>query len=339
MKYSKEQFKGAFNKLSEIDKTTFMSIEISESVWGIAEKYNLSKTQEIDLVNLTSSAILKLDPLENLIDNIAKTIQVDPNRAIAIKDDLITQVIGKFENYRTTNFIPASENPQSIPSSFMSNDGVEKSVMQIAERQRLSTAQKLALVDVVNNILNGRTGISSFRANLVSELNISYDQALKISFDVNAEIFNPVMGNLKNLEAKLKNADEAEEPEEEVSVEETPDLPADDSQSMEKSRTEPDRNIRHLLPDHDEMEREDGPHLHSQSVMPTSALSAGNFMPPPKKTFGSIVEQKLSRIVGSNSQQNPANQTNTTANSTPAMTAKPGVKTYSGNDPYREPLE
>ena len=46
----------------------------------------------------------------------------------------------------------------------------------------------------------GMQSLNNFRANLVQELDVTYDQALKIAFDANAQIFGPVMNELRQVQ-------------------------------------------------------------------------------------------------------------------------------------------
>ncbi len=213
----------------------------------------------------------------------------------------------------------------------------------MATKNKVDPAKASNLQNEMILILLGLEPVSSFRANLVRELDISYDQALKIAFDANAQFFGGVMETLKQMDVAIKNI------ESEDVGEETTERTARVETVRTGLETHPDR----MIPDHNEMERVDGIHLHSQSVMPDSASVAASLSKPapepvrssffhhntePKPTFGSIIDQKLRNIVRSP-------MTNTSA---PTLSSVSDVKDeekgkstngYSGNDPYREPIQ
>lgn len=334
MSYTKQQLIGAFKKLPEVERDLFMASETSEAVWSVAKKYNISGTQKNDFVDIVSFVLLNLESPENLIERLNKTIGVDINLAIAIKDDLVRLVFNKFESFYKQGHQFSIPKNTAVTSSkdtsigeLVSPEVIRTNVDAICQRQNLSQNQKTVLVELIGKILGGSSALSKFRTNLVDELNVSYDQALKISFDVNMAIFNPVMETLKEMESNM-GTDEGYRKNNQVDSEaKNSSNPKDESTLSSLKRrfantTRPDLNPEHLIPDHDEMEREDGtPHLHSQSVMPRnqSEISSGNFMPMPKKagvqSFSSAIDQKLSQV------------------------SKPSQSSAApATDPYREPI-
>lgn len=92
----------------------------------------------------------------------------------------------------------------------------------VARRNGLSDSKIFKLkLEIILTLLNLEP-ISRFRANLVQELGVTYDQALKISSDVNAQIFGAeVVETLKMTEADMEKM----ESEEVVESEESPEEP------------------------------------------------------------------------------------------------------------------
>lgn len=214
-------------------------------------------------------------------------------------------------------------------------------IISIGKRHNLTTEQKYSLENEIFFVLFGLEPLSKFRANAVEKVGASYDQAIKISSDANKEIFDPVMGLLKEMEEELRAIS-------------NPD-PSNHIDLDKKMPTSPTSD--HLLPSH-EMIRE--PHLHSQTLMPKNAVApaAGPKMPiktafstppvskpsspaptapaaqipvpqPLTPKFSSIVDQKLSKLVRT---ERDESQVKT------EVEEKRKVG-YTGGDPYREPIE
>lgn len=200
----------------------------------------------------------------------------------------------------------------------------------VAKKNNLEQTQSKILKAQITSTILGLTPISRFRTGLVEELNITYDQALKISADVNSQIFGPeVVELLKKLETESKEI-EGVEPQ---------------NESVETKKVEQDTTIQirteQLLPDHDSMLHADGEHLHSQTVMPTVSGTK-----PAMQIFGSIVDRKLSGSA-------EASISRSNANSSPKPHVKPTEtngrldqttitdtrnQKYKNGDPYREPI-
>jgi hypothetical protein len=233
--------------------------------------------------------------------------------------------------------------------------------------------------------LEGKTYISAFRANLVQELDFTYDQALKISLDTNIGVFGPVIEKLKSIEASKNGTDSIKtvEDNKEVSAQPAPTKKPTPAPEFTKDgqRNGPEAHPEHILMDHEQMEKMDGMHLHSQSVMPTKtsasmsppqrthrifshtpkptpppapapfnpthSVSPSNLptstptsapsqpQTPPKPSFRSIVDEKLSSLVRTTNETTRPSEPITS--SVPTAPIKP--KGYAGNDPYREPIE
>ncbi len=191
--------------------------------------------------------------------------------------------------------------------------------------------------------LLGISPLSEFRINLTRRIGTTYDQALKISSEINSQIFSPVLETLKGLEQGDNNI---------ATVQKQPGV--EKPQTPYTIQPEPTK----FIPDHEEMERVDGPHLHSQNLMPAPQSMKPVQKPQPqtqsqpqsrsqpqssvfqsKNPFKSIVDQKLSGVVRSSSSifgyQKPA-EIKPAPENQPQPTPKPK---YEGNDPYREPLK
>ena len=196
-------------------------------------------------------------------------------------------------------------------------------IISIGTRYNLTPDQKFALENEIFFVLLGVEVLSRFRANVVNQVGISYDQTIKISFDVNKEIFDPVIGLLKEMEEEIRSVSSEVEQSNEGQNREVATSPAPD----------------HLLPSH-EMIRE--PHLHSQTLMPKEDTKAGDAKvsrptfiaklatpEPVIPKFSSIVDQKLSKLVrterGEASVKSEVEEKRKTA--------------YTGGDPYREPAK
>jgi len=186
----------------------------------------------------------------------------------------------------------------------------------IIQKYPLRDEQGAQLKNEIQLVLIGMEVFSNFRANLVQELGITYDQALKLAYDVNEQIFSGVMNELKEMESDIAAAgnegvvEEGAEKEREGVTTAVEKNTADHRILQRQTETTtPD----HMIADHQSMETTDGPHLHSQTVMPQRT----------------IVDEKLSQIV------RPTPQ--------PAITAKEieekRKERYRSNDPYREPIE
>ncbi|MEK7185240.1 MAG: hypothetical protein AAB726_01330 [Patescibacteria group bacterium] len=245
------------------------------------------------------------------------------------------------------------ENFEVLPSDVQDtiiNPLTKDKIISIGTKYNLTTDQKYSLENETFFVLFGLEPLSKFRANAVEKVGVSYDQAIKISSDTNKEIFDPVMGLLKEMEEELRAISESRP------VKSRPD---DLSEKMLASN--------HLLPSH-EMIRE--PHLHSQTLMPkeggnkmpiktafsTPSLSKSvapvtpsvavapvmtpapaSFKPttsvpvpqPLAPKFSSIVDQKLSKLVRT---ERDESQVKTEVD-------EKRKNTYNGGDPYREPIK
>lgn len=198
-------------------------------------------------------------------------------------------------------------------------------IISVGTKYNLTTDQKYSLENEMFFVLFGLEPLSRFRTNTVEKIGISYDQAIKISFDVNKEIFEPVMGLLKEMEEELRLASEPT-PVNEHLKKNNPDV----SQNDKSITTD------HLLPSH-EMIHE--PHLHSQTVMPKdkpaneSARQAASAMAVPKPPMPnrpeSIVDQKLSGLV--RTERGQAQLKN--------EVEEKRKNAYTAGDPYREPIK
>ncbi len=229
---------------------------------------------------------------------------------------------------------------------------VKNTTEKILQKYPLREEQGSQLEIEISLVLLGMEVVSNFRANLVRELGITYDQALKLSLEVNKEIFDQVMTELKEMEVDILTAGEKPETNETAGKEELKEkeiAPKNTVLEKQVASNTLDRSI----PDHEAMVKESGPHLHSQTVMPQNTTKT----PPPipkvapapqnipsateeeVQQFGTIIDRKLSQAMrgfgntnGSDTNKAPSPQTSTTTS--------PGSQNrYKGPDPYREPIE
>lgn len=221
--------------------------------------------------------------------------------------------------------------------------------------------KKMMLRNEILLILLGIEPLNAFRANLINELEVSYDQALKISSETNTRIFGRVMNDLKNLEKRIagENAEtenkviaekKTQEPEEIPKQVSTPQKSPPIPTQLPKIQTPPPQtqkpapqppknlptqgNIDHILvrpteipvyklEDHAHMTQE---HTHTPTITPSSSTSAPSH-PPPLQT---IIDQKLSQVVKLPKEEITVDLDDIEAKRKTA---------YRGADPYREPIE
>ncbi len=180
--------------------------------------------------------------------------------------------------------------------------------------------------------------ISLFRSNLTNHIGVTYNQAIKITTEVNAQIFGAeVSATLKKLE---------ETPSEQGAAFAQTEV---NSSPAVTQKVTPVITAQHapnnLIPDHEQMTRTDGPHLHSQKTMPLSSQTAtatftqaAPAQPLPTK---SVVDQKLGGMVRSASSIFGFREVKDNTPTQPLKSveaAKSAPANYNGNDPYREPL-
>lgn len=297
MKYTREQLLAAYKNLPEPAREIFMAPETSETVWKIAKEHNLNDQERSDFVDLVSQSALGLQPASSLPNNLSILLHLDYQKAKIISDEIQDSVLVKIRG-------------GTKESDYLT--GIKPFIAGLIQKYNLSENQRLEFEKEIENVISGRTQLRDFRSHLVEKLDLTYDQALKISFDANAQIFGPVMNELRQVqEGKIETATSTPPTPTPVPVQPepvNPFIPNPSKTGVVKNNS--GMNPDHLLMDHKETERVDGVHLHSQNVMPSFSQ--------PK---GSIVDQKLSRIF------RPS-----------AGPTKP-QKPYNGSDPYREPLE
>ena len=182
-------------------------------------------------------------------------------------------------------------------------------VASVGQKNNLDDTKIGQLQTEIALTLVGLQFISKFRTNLVEQLKITYDKAIKIASDVNSQVFGPeVLETLKQMEADMQKIEAGEdvgfENETAPSTENLPDL-------AEKSppRTTPETTPSKIIPDHQDMLKREGPHVHDQPSNPTPTITKPN-----SSIFGSIVDQKLSSITAQRNEK------------------------YKNADPYREPI-
>ncbi len=220
---------------------------------------------------------------------------------------------------------------QTLPDmlkKFISESAWQVWTDTVANKYKLDDTQHEGLRQETTFVLFGMEPHSNFRANLVGELDVTYDQALKISFDMNARVFGPVLNILKGIPS---DTGETETPAaQKTSQSPNPFIPNPNKAgvSYNGQSGQAETHSDHMLMDHAEMERVDGVHLHSQNVMPTPSVQPKTpfFGSRPRPQAENIIDQKLNKIFKPSNNPNPAPQN------------KPQGKQYGSNDPYREPL-
>lgn len=275
----------------------------------------------------------------------------NPRETERLTDDLIDWS----KNIRSP-FSPPPPAPPAPIRDLIETEDIKGAAEIIAERQKLDDKKRVVLVDLIDRVLLGKAKVSNFRQDLVQGLGVSYDQALKISSDVNDSLFNRVMDRLK--QAELEPVKTTSQPIK--LVRETPTkTPAPVTAAVPVTVTAPIQEPKKLIPDHEEMEKREGVHVHNQTTMPVTRtftkppapVSAPAPTPPvsrptpqfkPAPVFKSIVDQKLSGLVRSSSIPTPS----TPPSNLPTgenLSDKPNkpieVPKYKGPDPYREPIE
>lgn len=216
--------------------------------------------------------------------------------------------------------------PEKMQEILFANSWKEM-VKNITTRYTLNEEEANNLKTEIFLILTGLEPINNFRTNLVKELDISYDQALKIASDTNTGIFNPIMEILKKAEGEIKKVDEEDQAY--LNSPEAKSTAREFMPNLVKSEREVILEPNHMIPDHAAMEKTEGVHVHSQTVMPSN-VSAAYVEPKKDASVGSIVDQKLRQVVRS-TEEKPINRP-------PSNLPTRDTDPYKGNDPYREPI-
>jgi len=255
------------------------------------------------------------------------------------------------------------------------------SINNIANKYGLDEEQAEALRRETFFVLLAVRPLSDYRKNLIEGSELTYDQSLKIAGDINLTIFGPVMDALRLMEVEVREAEKMGNEEnletesqdngaEKILESQFGDGKTKNVQNTQKPipeitkeeiRTAPETHPEHILMDHEQMEKMDGVHLHSQSIMPSKVASTITEMPKndapkapsifrhqdtvqkdtvqTKTSFRSIVDEKLSGLVRSTN-ATTVKTTSDISTDTPSQIPTPETKpkTYSGGDPYREPL-
>lgn len=237
--------------------------------------------------------------------------------------------------------------PKPLQDLFFS-DEYSQNIKAVGEKMGLEKEKISKLAHEINNIILGMQPLSSFRSNLVQNAGFTYDQALKVSVEVNSQIFSPVMDAIRSIQegnvpvkpeqkpASMPVATAAPTPKvmptepARVSMPkfdvpkpepvQTKAAPAFMPQLSKSSRPGQSQDLQpdHLLMDHEGTEAVDGPHLHSQAVMPNQVTT------PKKSFFVHRAVPQTSRAAVTPVQSNPQPQIRPTpAQSVPPRTAPP----------------
>ena len=218
------------------------------------------------------------------------------------------------------------EAPENIQDLVFSPEKSEK-IKAVAKKFNLNDSQALKLEEMVNVVLIGLEPLSKFRSLVVGLAGITYDQAIKVSPEINGGVFEPVLEQLKSFETRQEQVEDVQQKE-----------PIKEVQNRSESTL---KNLDHLLPSH-EMIGE--PHVHSQTLMPKTSevteTTGGAVVAkiqvapipvpqPPGPKLSSIVDQKLSKLVRTERDQTQVKN----------EVEEKRKNTYTGGDPYREPIK
>lgn len=275
-------------------------IQIIDKVNRVGDLYELTFEEIGYLYDEVRKVLSNESPMDKISDNIG------PNIASSTEIDQISEGVA--------DIINQIQNPLYRPKTQTSSEPAEKVVSDISSKLQLNGDQKSSLMNLVQNALKDKSKISSFRSDLVNGLGITYDQALKVSFEINSRIFSGSTSDLRKTEGSGNFGRPGQK------------------------ETRPD----HMIPDHEQMEKVDGIHLHSQSVMPSinrtpqpQAQSSRISNPAPTV---SIIDQKLGGMTRSESSP-PANLPTNQKPAENVVFPEVSKEKYKGKDPYREPIE
>jgi hypothetical protein len=217
------------------------------------------------------------------------------------------------DNLVTNSYWAAPETVRKAVDDFFSKPEDFESLMK---KYNVPDEKSAAVLTEVVFTMLGIDPVDKFRTNLIEFAGVTYDQAIKLSADANSLIFKPELVSALNEALSKKGA------------------------GSPQGEAAPLR-----IPDHEQMTRTDGPHLHSQKTMPLSSQTAtatftqaASAQPLPTK---SVVDQKLGGMVRSASSIfgfREVKDNTPTQPLKPVEAAKSAPASYNGNDPYREPL-
>lgn len=318
----------------------------------IGDKYELTLNEIGELYETTQKIVSGEIKTGEIVTDLSAKI-VSTKRI----GDVAEEIIGAAKRIMTPGL--ASEPKDSEKPIFESD--IKKQTERIAVKFNLNSEQKAKFGEIIDSILRGAP-LSGLRMSLVNNLGLSYDQALKIAFEVNREILIPKEEGRIVLSASQIQPHRPSTPPQSLGpvppmsssqpTRPSPPPPSPPPRAPRPERNEvlerqrqvgqidqvtPERAERRgserLVVDHEKMERETGPHLHSQTLMPQKTAPPQNIPSGPAslagQKFGTIIDQKLSGIVRAPS-----------ASSAPRPNVEEQRKEkYGARDPYREPLQ
>lgn len=312
MLYTKEQNLTAFKKLPSLVREFFMSEETISDLNEIARANSLAPKQKDKLMEITNNLMLGFTSPEECEKQLVESLGLMGERAENIKKYVRNKIVEKVKNLRTLStdeeVSPEASSTPKAQSVSIENSKISKVISDISNKYQLTVEQAAGIEKEISSILSGEKILEDFRSNIVNLYRVTYDQALKIAYTVNDQIFSKATNsNITEPASVSKNIIENIN-------QESPIEKPQKNQFLEK-QTDGYISPDHMIPDHDEMERVDGPHLHSQNIMPEG--------------MGTIVDRKLSGIFR-----------NRAASSQPSqdITSKRNER-YKSGDPYREPIE
>jgi hypothetical protein len=325
MLYTKEQNLAAFKKLPTTVREFFMSEETSNDISEVARVNSLSPEQSSKLLDITNAFILGFTNEEECEKDLIQSLSLMGERAENLKTYLRNKVVEKVKFLRTIPDTEVSEEgkdgveegatenketEQKNPEISVEKSVVTNTVSGVSKKYQLTVEQEAGIEKEIGKVLSGETKLEAFRSNIVNLYRVTYDQALKIAYEINDQIFSRTK---KEETSNKPDQKPVEKPIEKTVLQKQTSQPSQPSSNGTRTQITPNR----MIPDHQAIEITDGPHLHSQNIMPQNDQGRGG--------FGTIIDQKLSRIVRNKAESEDI--------------SKRRSEKYRGSDPYREPIQ
>lgn len=201
--------------------------------------------------------------------------------------------------------------PQDI-RSLISSDDLEKKVEWAGRKYNLTSEQISSLQNETLVVLMGLVHLMDFSANVERELGLPKEQARLVAQEIGTQVFADVKSSLREISKALEIA-EPNEAGEMVSTTRVAEPAPENQPTPPQQNTDTTRDL--LI----------------KEIEQPSMINTG------QSTGGTIVDEKLSKIVQIPRQEARVQVTETLK--TPAPNNQPTTPTYKGSDPYREPIE
>lgn len=309
MIYTKEQNLTAFKKLSSPLREFFMSEETANDISEVVRINILSPEQKNKLLDITNQFILGFTSAEECEKDLIQSLSLSGERAENVKTYFRNKVVARVKFLSTIPDEEAVEEEEGVADTTeeisVEKGVVSNTVSNVSKKYQLTVEQEAGIEKEIGRVLSGETKLEAFRSNIVNLYRVTYDQALKIAYEINDQIFS-----------KTKKGAALEKPAEKSISPKQPQPSSSNTSTQTPNR---------MIPDHQAMEITDGPHLHSQNIMPQNDSNQNS---RGSSGFGTIIDQKLSRIV----------KNKTVSAAEPAAVTQSRNEKYRGSDPYREPI-